>query len=76
MIIPLVEDLASLTGVSEACALLGRSRAGHYRARKEAERRAALPFGGSPWFVVISTAEEMISVPFWRRFSIEYGFCS
>jgi len=45
VIVPLVEELAVLTSIAMACALLGRSRASHYRACKESERRAALPFG-------------------------------
>ncbi len=48
MIIPLVDQLAALTSVAVACALLGRARASHYRAQKEAERRAALRFGPQP----------------------------
>jgi len=48
VIIPLVDQLAALTSVATACALLGRSRASHYRARQEAERRAGLPFGPQP----------------------------
>ena len=48
MIVPLVVQLAVVTSVATACALLGRSRASHYRARKEAERRAGLPFGPEP----------------------------
>lgn len=48
MIVPLVHDLAVVTSVATACALLGRSRAGHYRARQEEQRRAGLPFGPQP----------------------------
>ncbi|WP_224280322.1 IS3 family transposase [Nocardioides lacusdianchii] len=44
----LVDELAALTSLAMACALLGRSRASHYRAVKEAERRAGLPFGPEP----------------------------
>ena len=48
MIVPLVAKLAALTCIATACALLGRSRASHYRAQKETERRARLPFGPQP----------------------------
>ncbi|WP_449866970.1 hypothetical protein [Nocardioides rotundus] len=48
MIAPAVAPLAEVTDVVTACGLLGRSRASHYRAVKEAERRAALPFGPEP----------------------------
>ena len=48
MILPLVDQLAVLTSMAMACALLGCSRASHYRARKEVERRAGLPFGPEP----------------------------
>ncbi len=48
MIVPLVDQLAVLTSVAVACALLGRARASHYRAQKEAQRRAVLPFGPQP----------------------------
>ena len=34
MINPAVDDLAQQVGVARACALLGRARAGHYRARQ------------------------------------------
>lgn len=48
MIVPLVEDLAALTSIATACALLGRSRASHYRAAREAQRRAGVVFGPEP----------------------------
>jgi len=48
VIAPLVDQLAALTSIAMACALLGRSRASHYRAQKEIERRAGLPFGPQP----------------------------
>ncbi|TYC97552.1 IS3 family transposase [Arthrobacter echini] len=48
MIVPLVEDLAHVTSVATACALLGRSRASHYRAAREAQRRAGVVFGPEP----------------------------
>lgn len=48
MIVPLVEDLALVTSVATACALLGRSRASHYRAHQEAQRRAGVVFGPEP----------------------------
>ena len=48
MTIPLVVELAALTSIATACALLGRSRASHYRAQQEAQRRAGLPFGPEP----------------------------
>ncbi len=48
MIAPAVVELAVLTSIAMACALLGRSRASHYRAQKEIERRAGLPFGPEP----------------------------
>ncbi len=48
MIIPILVELAVVTSVTVACALLGRSRASHYRAQKETKRRAGLPFGPEP----------------------------
>ena len=48
MIVPALLELAVVTSVAAACALLGRSRASHYRAHREAERRAGLPFGPEP----------------------------
>lgn len=45
---PILVELAALTSIAAACALLGRSRASHYRAQQEAERRAGLPFGPEP----------------------------
>ena len=48
MIVPLIGELAALTSLAMACALLGRSRASHYRAQAEAVRRAGLPFGPEP----------------------------
>jgi putative transposase len=48
VIVPLVDQLAALTSIAMACALLGRARASHYRARKEVVRRAGLPFGPEP----------------------------
>lgn len=45
---PLVVELAALTSLAMACTLLGRSRASHYRAAKETQRRAGLPFGPEP----------------------------
>ena len=48
MIAPLVHELAVETSIATACALLGRSRAGHYRARQEEQRRARRPFGPQP----------------------------
>ncbi len=48
MIIPILTELAALMSVAAACALLGRSRASHYRAEKEARRRAGVPFGPEP----------------------------
>ncbi|GEP34112.1 transposase [Nocardioides szechwanensis] len=48
MIVPLVAELAALMSIATACALLGRSRASHYRAEAEALRRAGLPFGPEP----------------------------
>ena len=33
MINPAVDDLAQQVGIARACALLGRSGAGHYRSR-------------------------------------------
>ena len=48
MIVPLVPELAAATSLVIACGLLGRSRASHYRAVKEIERRAGLPFGPQP----------------------------
>ncbi|MBG6185646.1 putative transposase [Arthrobacter sp. CAN_A214] len=48
MIVPLVDQLAGVSSVATACALLGRSRASHYRAQWEARRRAGLPFGPEP----------------------------
>ncbi len=48
MIVPLILELAALTSIATACALLGRSRASHYRAAREAVRRAAVPFGPEP----------------------------
>ena len=48
MIVPLVDQLAGLTSVAVACALLGRSRASHYRAQNQAQERAMLPFGPQP----------------------------
>ena len=44
----MVEELAALTCIVTACTLLGRARASHYRAVKEAELRAGLPFGPQP----------------------------
>jgi putative transposase len=43
-----VEPLAEVTSVVRACDLLGRSRASHYRAVRETERRGGLPFGPEP----------------------------
>ena len=34
MISPAVDELAEHVGIARACALLGRSRAGHYRAQR------------------------------------------
>jgi len=48
VILPILVELAALMSVATACALLGRSRASHYRAQKEAARRAGLPFGPEP----------------------------
>ena len=48
MILPILVELAALTSVAMACALLGRSRASHYRAEKEARRRSTVPFGPEP----------------------------
>ena len=48
MIAPAVVELAALTSIATACALLGRSRASHYRAEKETRRRARLPIGPEP----------------------------
>lgn len=48
MIAPAVTELAALTSIALACTLLGRSRASHYRAVKETQRRAGLPFGPEP----------------------------
>ena len=45
---PLIGELAALTSLAMACALLGRSRASQYRAQAEAVRRAGLPFGPEP----------------------------
>ena len=42
MINPLVDDLAEHTGVSRACALLGRPRGSHYRARTPRPAREAV----------------------------------
>ena len=52
MIVPILVELAALTSIATACALLGRSRASHYRAEQEALRRAGLPFGPEPAPVV------------------------
>jgi len=48
VILPILLDLAALTSIAMACALLGRSRASHYRAEKETRRRAGVPFGPEP----------------------------
>ena len=48
MIVPVVAELAVLTSIAMACALLGRSRASHYRAEKETLRRAGIPSGPEP----------------------------
>jgi len=48
VIAPAVALLAEVTSTLRACDLLGRSRASHYRAVKEATRRAGLPFGPEP----------------------------
>jgi putative transposase len=48
VIAPAVEPLAEVTSVVRACDLLGRSRASHYRAVRETERRGGLPFGPEP----------------------------
>lgn len=43
MINPAVDDLAEHVGTAWACALLGRSRAGHYRAKNQPPARPARP---------------------------------
>lgn len=43
MINPAVDDLAEHVGIVAACALLGRSRAGHYRARRPVTPRPTRP---------------------------------
>jgi len=48
VIVAILLELAALTSIATACALLGRSRASHYRVVKEAVRRAGLPFGPEP----------------------------
>jgi len=48
VIVAILVELAALMSVATACALLGRSRASHYRAENEARRRAGVPFGPEP----------------------------
>ncbi len=43
MIDPAVDDLAEQVGTAAACALLGRSRAGHYRAKNPPRPRPTTP---------------------------------
>lgn len=48
MINPVVDELAVHTSVATACALVGRSRAGHYRARTLAPAQPAAPRPAPP----------------------------
>jgi len=43
VIAPAVAELAEVTGTARACALLGRPRASHYRARHPPDHRPRLP---------------------------------
>ena len=43
MINPAVDEVAEHVGTARACALLGRSRAGHYRAKNPPPPRARAP---------------------------------
>ncbi len=48
MINPLVDELAVHTGVKAACALLGRSRGGHYRRQSPRPVRDSAPRPAPP----------------------------
>ena len=48
MINPAVEDLAAHVGTARACALLGRSRAGHYRTKNPPQPRPSRPRPAPP----------------------------
>src|SRR5690606_16547529 len=66
---PAVDDLAEHVGVVAACALLGRARASHYRAKNPPPARPARPRPAPPNKLTEAERAQVLSVLTSQRFA-------